>query len=82
MVLGSGLGFITERFAGAINTRLVAAVSDDPSIDDDARRRAALRQQVAEAGERAALIFAEAPGEVARFLSDQPIRTRSALSFG
>ena len=72
---------LEERFGPEV-TQLVAAVSDDPSIDDDARRRAALRQQVAEAGERAALIFAEAPGEVARFLSDQPIRTRSALSFG
>ena len=27
-------------------------------------------------------LWSEAPGEVARFLSDQPIRTRSTLSFG
>jgi (p)ppGpp synthase/HD superfamily hydrolase len=37
---------------------LVAAVSDDPAIEDDAERKAALRRQVARAGECAAVIFA------------------------
>jgi (p)ppGpp synthase/HD superfamily hydrolase len=37
---------------------LVAAVSDDPAIEDDAERKAALRRQVAEAGECAAAVFA------------------------
>jgi (p)ppGpp synthase/HD superfamily hydrolase len=42
-----------ERVAG-----LVAAVSDDPSIEDEAERKAALRQQVAASGEEAGVIFA------------------------
>jgi (p)ppGpp synthase/HD superfamily hydrolase len=37
---------------------LVGAVSDDPAIEDDAQRKAALREQVADAGECAAVIFA------------------------
>jgi (p)ppGpp synthase/HD superfamily hydrolase len=37
---------------------LVAAVSDDPAIEDEAERKAALRRQVAEAGECAAAVFA------------------------
>ena len=37
---------------------LVAAVSDDPAIEDHAERKAALRQQVARAGECAAAVFA------------------------
>ena len=36
----------------------MAAVSDDPTIEDVARRRAALRRQVAAAGEDAAAVFA------------------------
>ena len=50
-------GDLEERFGPEV-AWLVASVSDDPSIDDTARRRAALREQVAEAGERAAAIFA------------------------
>jgi (p)ppGpp synthase/HD superfamily hydrolase len=42
-----------ERVAG-----LVAAVSDDPSIEDGAERKAALRRQVAASGEEAGVIFA------------------------
>jgi (p)ppGpp synthase/HD superfamily hydrolase len=42
-----------DRVAG-----LVAAVSDDPSIEDDAERKTALRRQVAAAGEEAGVIFA------------------------
>jgi (p)ppGpp synthase/HD superfamily hydrolase len=50
-------GELEERFGPEV-ARLVAAVSDDPSIEDDARRKAALREQVAGAGEQAAAIFA------------------------
>jgi (p)ppGpp synthase/HD superfamily hydrolase len=42
-----------ERVAG-----LVAAVSDDPSIEDGAERKAALRRQVAASGTEAGVIFA------------------------
>jgi (p)ppGpp synthase/HD superfamily hydrolase len=48
---------LEERF-GANVAALVAAVSDDPSIEDDAQRKAALREQVARAGECAAAVFA------------------------
>ena len=48
---------IQERF-GAEVAALVAAVTDDPSIADPAERKAALRLQVANAGEEAAAIFA------------------------
>jgi (p)ppGpp synthase/HD superfamily hydrolase len=48
---------LEERF-GANVAALVAAVSDDPSIVDDVRRKAALRDQVARAGECAGAIFA------------------------
>ena len=50
-------GDLEERFGPEV-AQLVTAVSDDPSINDDTRRKAALRQQVSEAGERAAVIFA------------------------
>jgi (p)ppGpp synthase/HD superfamily hydrolase len=48
---------LEERF-GARVAELVAAVSDDPSIEDAGERKAALRAQVAEAGEDAAAVFA------------------------
>lgn len=48
---------LDARFGTAV-TWLVTAVSEDPSIEDAAQRKAALRRQVAEAGERAAAIFA------------------------
>jgi (p)ppGpp synthase/HD superfamily hydrolase len=48
---------LDRRFGPAV-TWLVTAVSDDPSIEDPAERKAALRRQVAEAGDRAAAIFA------------------------
>ncbi|HEY6778620.1 MAG TPA: HD domain-containing protein [Thermoleophilaceae bacterium] len=66
---------LEERFGPEV-TRLVAAVSDDPSIDDDARRRAALRQQVAEAGERAAVIFAADKASKTRELRVRLARAR------
>src|SRR4051812_19254839 len=47
-----------EQAFGAEVAMLVAAVSDDPSITDKAERKAALRDQVAHAGEEAAAIFA------------------------
>ena len=50
-------GELEERFGSNV-ADLVAAVSDDPSIEDDARRKAALREQVAQAGECAAAVFA------------------------
>ena len=48
---------LEERF-GAEVAALVAAVSDDPAIEDDVRRKAALRRQVAKAGDEAAAVFA------------------------
>jgi (p)ppGpp synthase/HD superfamily hydrolase len=48
---------LEERFGPNV-AALVAAVSDDPAIVDDAQRKAALRDQVARAGECAAAIFA------------------------
>lgn len=48
---------LDARFGTAV-TWLVTAVSDDPSIEDAEERKAALRRQVAGAGERAAAIFA------------------------
>ena len=48
---------LEARFGSEV-ARLVAAVSDDPAIEDDAERKAALREQVAHAGERAAAVFA------------------------
>jgi (p)ppGpp synthase/HD superfamily hydrolase len=48
---------LETRF-GAEVAGLVAAVSDDPSIEDAAERKAALRRQVALAGEHAAAVFA------------------------
>jgi (p)ppGpp synthase/HD superfamily hydrolase len=48
---------LEERF-GAEVAALVAAVSDDPSIEDDVKRKAALRRQVAKAGDEAAAVFA------------------------
>ena len=50
-------GELEEHFGPEV-ARLVAAVSDDPSIEGDARRKAALRQQVADADDQAAAIFA------------------------
>jgi hypothetical protein len=50
-------GELEGRF-GTYVAELVAAVSDDPAIEDDRDRKAALRQQVARAGECAAAVFA------------------------
>jgi (p)ppGpp synthase/HD superfamily hydrolase len=48
---------LETRFGSRV-AELVAAVSDDPAIEDDVERKAALRQQVARAGECAAVVFA------------------------
>jgi (p)ppGpp synthase/HD superfamily hydrolase len=48
---------LEQRF-GPLVAELVADVSHDPSIEDDAQRKAALRAQVAGAGLEAAAIFA------------------------
>ena len=47
-------GDLEERFGREV-ARLVAAVTDDPEISDPAERKAALRLQVAQAGESAAV---------------------------
>ena len=48
---------LESRFGRRV-AELVEAVTDDPSIEDDATRRAALRRKVADAGECAAVVFA------------------------
>jgi (p)ppGpp synthase/HD superfamily hydrolase len=70
---------IEERFGPEV-ARLVVAVSDDPSIEDAAERKAALRLQVAEAGENAAVIFAADKVSKAREL--RLIGTRGPLQPG
>ncbi|MGH2714127.1 MAG: HD domain-containing protein [Thermoleophilaceae bacterium] len=50
-------GELEARFGRRV-ADLVDAVSDDPSIEDRAERKAALRLQVARAGECAAALFA------------------------
>jgi (p)ppGpp synthase/HD superfamily hydrolase len=47
-----------ERCFGRDIARLVEAVSEDPSVDDEVERKARLRRQVAAAGPEAAAIFA------------------------
>jgi (p)ppGpp synthase/HD superfamily hydrolase len=48
---------LESRFGSRV-AELVEAVTDDPTIADDAERKAALRRQVADAGECAAVVFA------------------------
>jgi (p)ppGpp synthase/HD superfamily hydrolase len=48
---------LESRFGSRV-AELVEAVTDDPTIEDDAERKAALRRQVAHAGECAAVVFA------------------------
>jgi len=54
---GASVGELHERF-GAHTASLVAAVSEDPEISGYARRKAALRDQVAAAGPEAQMVFA------------------------
>ena len=65
-----------ERGFGSEVTRLVSAVTDDPSIDDPAERKAALRLQVSQAGECAAVIFAADKVSKARELRLMTTRRR------
>lgn len=53
----TGAPEIEDRF-GRYVAELVTALTDDPGIEDEAERKAALRRQVALAGECAAAIFA------------------------
>jgi (p)ppGpp synthase/HD superfamily hydrolase len=48
---------LESRFGSRV-AELVEAVTDDPTIEDDVERKAALRRQVADAGECAAVVFA------------------------
>src|ERR671917_1786784 len=48
---------LESRFGTRV-AELVEAVTDDPTIEDDAERKAALRRQVSHAGECAAVVFA------------------------
>jgi (p)ppGpp synthase/HD superfamily hydrolase len=48
---------LEDRFGPEV-AGLVAALTEDESIEDNAERKAALRRQVAEAGEEAAAVFA------------------------
>jgi (p)ppGpp synthase/HD superfamily hydrolase len=63
---------------GARVADLVEAVSDDPSIEDHAERKAALRRQVAGAGECAAVVFAADKVSKARELRLRASRGRFA----
>jgi (p)ppGpp synthase/HD superfamily hydrolase len=67
---------LESRFGSRV-AELVDAVTDDPSIEDDAERRAALRRQVAEAGECAAVVFAADKVSKARELRVRMSRGRS-----
>jgi len=66
---------IAERFGPQV-AGLVASVSDDPSIENDAERKAALRRQVEGAGEHAAAVFAADKVSKARELRVQTSRGR------
>jgi (p)ppGpp synthase/HD superfamily hydrolase len=50
-------GELEDRFGSEV-ARLVAEVTDDPTIEDHADRKAALRAQVARAGDDAVAVFA------------------------
>jgi (p)ppGpp synthase/HD superfamily hydrolase len=50
-------GDLVGRFGVEVTT-LVAAVSDDPTIEDETERKAALRAQVARGGDEVAAVFA------------------------
>src|SRR5918998_638789 len=67
---------LESRFGHRV-AELVEAVTDDPTIEDDAERRAALRRQVAEAGEGAAVVFAADKGSKARELRVRATRGSS-----
>jgi (p)ppGpp synthase/HD superfamily hydrolase len=68
---------LVSRFGSEV-AGLVAAVSDDPTIEDRAERKAALRRQVADAGEDAAAVFAADKVSKARELRQRISRGRPA----
>jgi (p)ppGpp synthase/HD superfamily hydrolase len=68
-------GELEVRFGPEV-AALVAAVSDDPTIEDVAERKAALRRQVANAGECAAAVFAADKVSKARELRVRTSRGR------
>jgi (p)ppGpp synthase/HD superfamily hydrolase len=68
---------LVDRFGRHV-ADLVDAVSDDPSIEDHAERRAALRLKVARAGECAAVVFAADKVSKARELRLRASRDRFA----
>jgi (p)ppGpp synthase/HD superfamily hydrolase len=70
-------GELAARFGRRV-ADLVDAVSDDPSIEDHAERKAALRRQVARAGECAAVLFAADKVSKARELRLRVSRGRFA----
>jgi (p)ppGpp synthase/HD superfamily hydrolase len=72
---------IEIRFGRRV-AELVDAVTDDPAIEDDAERRAALRLQVARAGECAAAVFAADKVSKARELRVRLGRGRFELKDG
>jgi (p)ppGpp synthase/HD superfamily hydrolase len=65
-----------ERRFGAEVAELVGAVTDDPAIEDDTERKSALRLQVADAGDQAAVIFAADKVSKARELRLRASRRR------
>jgi (p)ppGpp synthase/HD superfamily hydrolase len=70
---------LASRFGERV-AELVAAVSDDPSIEDGVERKAALRRQVAEFGEEAGVIFAADKISKARELRERLSRGEAAES--
>jgi (p)ppGpp synthase/HD superfamily hydrolase len=69
------VGELEERF-GARVARLVEAVTDDPSIEDHAERKAALRLQVARASREALAVYAADKVSKARELRLRAARGR------
>jgi (p)ppGpp synthase/HD superfamily hydrolase len=67
---------LVSRFGPRV-AELVEAVSDDPTIEDDTERKAALRRQVAGAGECAAVVFAADKVSKAREMRVRVSRGRS-----
>jgi guanosine-3',5'-bis(diphosphate) 3'-pyrophosphohydrolase len=72
---------LRERFGSRVAT-LVLAVSEDETITGYARRKAALREQVASAGEEALMLFAADKLSKARELRLEPTPARESYSGG
>lgn len=73
---------VRARFGPAVAT-LVLAVSEDPRIIDYEQRKAALREQVAQAGQEAMLVFAADKISKVRELSlERPARRRPRRQAG